>query len=105
MHAAMETLGIKSWHSTCLFADKFGHTPMWEEAVENKFFGKGPKFGREEFDQLLFDCGGVSSDTPAIAFSDDLIEAYPEAKVVLVERDIKSWHKSFMNAVIKNMAR
>ncbi|KAL3463525.1 hypothetical protein BJX64DRAFT_298895 [Aspergillus heterothallicus] len=100
---ALETLGIPCWHSIQFMSTKFGDIEMWQEGVDRKFFNApGPKYGRAEFDQLLHDYGAVSSDTPAIAFADDLIEAYPEAKVVLVERDIDSWYESWMNGVIKN---
>lgn len=98
----MEILGIPCWHSILFMSTRFADIEMWQEAVDRKFFGAGPKFGRDEFDQLLHDFGAVSSDTPAIAFADDLIEAYPEAKVVLVERDIDSWYESWMNSVMKN---
>ena len=33
------------------------------------------------------------SDWPACAFAKELIEAYPEAKVILTNRDVDSWHK------------
>lgn len=32
-------------------------------------------------------------DWPACAFAKELIEAYPEAKVILTNRDVDSWHK------------
>ncbi|CAJ2505018.1 Uu.00g124120.m01.CDS01 [Anthostomella pinea] len=47
-----------------------------------------------EFDQLLGHCGAVT-DAPAVCFRRELTEAYPEAKVVLVERDEDRWYKSF----------
>lgn len=31
-------------------------------------------------------------DWPAIAFAKELIEAYPEAKIILTTRDVDSWH-------------
>jgi hypothetical protein len=34
-------------------------------------------------------------------FAPELIEAYPDALVVLVERDIKTWYKSFKAAIIE----
>jgi hypothetical protein len=40
---------------------------------------------------------------PPVAFSEDLIAAYPEAKVILVERDINSWYESYVNTVVPNM--
>ncbi|KAH7317146.1 P-loop containing nucleoside triphosphate hydrolase protein [Stachybotrys elegans] len=103
MSAAIEKLGIPCWHSFCLLSTNFQDNEMWQDAIDRKFFGKGTPFGRAEFDQLLHGFGAVSSDTPAIAFSEELIAAYPEAKVVLVERDIDSWYKSYMSAIIGNM--
>ena len=45
----------------------------------------------------------MSADPPAIAFAEELVDVYPEAKVVLVERDIDSWYSSFNAAVINTM--
>ncbi|RAH61156.1 efflux pump antibiotic resistance protein, partial [Aspergillus piperis CBS 112811] len=103
MCSALETLSLPCWHSIHLMSDKFGTIPMWQEAIDRKFFNApGPLYGRAEFDQLLHDYAAISSDTPAIAFSEELLNAYPEAKVVLVERDIDSWYQSWMNGVIAN---
>jgi hypothetical protein len=74
---------------------------MWHEGVAAKFPGcskvKPTPLGRKEFDQLLGQYE-VVSDIPVITFSKELIEAYPEAKVVIVERDIESWFKSYQVA-------
>ncbi|KAM5356772.1 hypothetical protein ACJ41O_003418 [Fusarium nematophilum] len=102
MSAALETLGIPCWHSFHLLTTHFGDNEMWQDAIDRKFFDKGAPFCRDEFDQLLHSFGAVSSDTPAIAFAEDLIAAYPEAKVVLVERNIEDWYKSYMHAIIDN---
>lgn len=45
----------------------------------------------------------VSPDPPAMAFSEDLIRAYPDAKVVLVERDVEVWYESMMVTVVKQL--
>ncbi|KAF4932283.1 hypothetical protein CGCF245_v010780 [Colletotrichum fructicola] len=103
MCAALEKLGIPCWHSTVFMSTNFADIEMWQEAVDRKFFGAGAPVGRDEFDQLLHSYGAVSSDTPAVAFAEELIAAYPEAKVVLVEREVESWHKSYMQGVIANM--
>lgn len=60
------------------------------------------RFTREKWDQLLGHAGAVT-DAPAICFSEELIEAYPDAKVVLVERDIEKWYKSYDEAIIKTI--
>lgn len=38
-----------------------------------------------------------------IAFTSELIGAYSDAVVVLVERDIKAWYKDFDRAIIANL--
>lgn len=75
---------------------------MWISAFDAKFSGKGKPFTRVEWDQLLADYSAVT-DVPALAFSEDLISVYSEAKVVLMGRDIEKWHKSFHDAIINIM--
>jgi hypothetical protein len=38
-------------------------------------------------------------DWPAIAFSEELLAAYPEAKVILPSRDVDSWYESVLSTV------
>jgi hypothetical protein len=63
---------------------------MWQDAFAAKYDGIGT-FGREQWDQLLGHCQAIC-DWPAVAFAKELIEAYPDAKVILNTRDIDSWH-------------
>ena len=37
---------------------------------------------------------------PAVCFARELIGMYPEAKVVLVKRDVDAWYRSFAEGVI-----
>jgi len=69
----------------------------WMDAFAAKYEGKG-KFGRAEWDALLGHCQAVC-DWPAVAFAKELIEAYPEAKIIITTRDVDSWHKSVMKTV------
>lgn len=64
---------------------------MWTRAIRAKFDGEGD-FGKAEWDQLLGHCQAVC-DLPAAAFAPELIAAYPNAKVILTNRDPDSWHK------------
>lgn len=98
MQFALDILGIPCYHSMLMYSNNLD-CKMWDEALDAKFFGKGKPFARADWDQLLGSYSAVA-DVPSIAFAEDLIEAYPEAKVILVERDIESWYKSFDNAVI-----
>jgi len=96
MHVALEILGIPTCHWFSVWIN-MADVIMWYEAEEANYFPMlgGPKpFGRTEFDQLLGNYG-VICDAPFITFAPKLIEAYPDALVVLVERDIETWYKSF----------
>ncbi|KAF2176317.1 hypothetical protein K469DRAFT_760440 [Zopfia rhizophila CBS 207.26] len=42
----------------------------------------------------------VVCDWPAVAFAKELIEAYPEAKVILATRDVDSWHASMIKTFV-----
>ena len=55
-------------------------------------------YGRREFDQLLGKYRAVT-DTPYCHFGPELVAAYPEAKVILVERDMDTWYESFSQTV------
>lgn len=43
----------------------------------------------------------VLEDIPCIMFVDELLEAYPDAKVILTNRDVDSWAKSMDNTFFK----
>lgn len=91
---AIEMLGINEcYHGWDPIFGNPRDMEMWQEALEAKFDGKGKLYGREEFDKLLGHCQGVS-DIPAILFSRELVEAYPEAKVILTHRNFETWYKS-----------
>ncbi|RAL12371.1 sulfotransferase family protein [Aspergillus homomorphus CBS 101889] len=68
---------------------------MWLAGLRAKYDGRGKPFGRPEFDQLLGHCQ-VVSDFPAICFSEEIIAAYPTAKVILTTRDLDKWHTRSM---------
>lgn len=90
-------------------------------ALEAKYQNKGRKFTRLDWDQLLGHCqvrflGGslhrsrdlgltwravqAVVDVPAAAFIPELYEAYPEAKVVIVQRDPDRWYESCSRTVM-----
>lgn len=76
---------------------------MWADAAEAKFTpSKRPDlqpFGRKEWDQLLGEFR-ATTDSPGCFFSVELMEAYPDAKVVLVERDLDKWFTSFSATIM-----
>ncbi|KAK5996010.1 hypothetical protein PT974_04433 [Cladobotryum mycophilum] len=70
---------------------------LWIEAIESTFIDQKP-YGRAEFDILLqgFD---ATLDIPAAIFAEQLVKAYPEAKVILTTRSVDSWIRSMNNTV------
>lgn len=101
MQRALNMLGLSCYHSIYFFSN-IRDCEKWNVAQDAKFFKKGTPFTRREWDQLLGSYSAISADPPAIAFAEELIEIYPEAKVILVEREIESWFKSFDGAVIRH---
>lgn len=74
--------------------------PAWVEALEAKYEGKGEPFGVEQWDKLFGHCMAVT-DSPCVVFYRELLEAYPEAKVVLSVRDSpEQWYDSVMNTIV-----
>jgi len=91
MQEAYSVLGYASpYHFSSVFSN-IKDADMWQEAFAAKFHG-GPeiKDWRAHFDQLLGHCGAVT-DAPAVLFWQELVAAYPEAQIVLVERDMEKW--------------
>jgi hypothetical protein len=94
MASAFKILGLPSYHFASIVVNS-RDADMWLEAMDAKYnpSSNRPAFTRRDFDQLL---GHVSAttDVPSILFWRELVEAYPEAKVVLVERDEEKWLNS-----------
>ncbi|KAL8649539.1 MAG: hypothetical protein Q9226_005535 [Calogaya cf. arnoldii] len=101
MYAALNILSLPCFHSFCLFS-RVRDCPTWSTALDAKFFNRGTPFTRKQWDQLLGEYAAIT-DVPATCFAEDLIAAYPDAKVILMERDIDSWFKSFDTAIIVPM--
>ncbi|KAK4962870.1 hypothetical protein LTR10_000497 [Elasticomyces elasticus] len=104
MKAALEILGLPTWHWVTM-AENPQDMALWAEAIEAKFnptSGKKP-FGRREFDNLL-GYWSACTDQPAALFSEELVQAYPDAKVVLCERDTERWYGSYTKTVIDGSA-
>jgi hypothetical protein len=100
LQAAPNILGLTCYHSVQFFSN-INDCEAWNAVLDAKFLGKGSHFTLREWDALLGSFGAVSADPPAVGFAEELVELYPEAKVILVERDIEGWYIGFNNAVIE----
>lgn len=110
MQKALQILGYPTYHGFEIHANK-PDNDMWIEAFDIKYQrtpetkAEGPwtpKQWRAFFDKLL---GHVSAttDLPCNCFGPELIAAYPEAKVILVERELEAWYKSWEKALIQSL--
>ncbi|KAJ5672165.1 hypothetical protein N7507_001292 [Penicillium longicatenatum] len=103
-HVALTTaLKILGFHNAYHGRDAFTNNPrdceLWWKALRAKYDGKGKEFGRKEFDQLLGHCQAVS-DMPAICFAEELIAAYPNAKVILTVREVNERQASVRKSIM-----
>ncbi|RAQ59357.1 hypothetical protein COH20_005842 [Aspergillus flavus] len=91
---ALRKLGYTPYHGSECFKSPPRDFNLWIEALKCNFFNPDPKkiprYGREEFDRLIGSYDAVL-DIPASMFWEDLIHAYPDAKIILTTRDFDSW--------------
>jgi hypothetical protein len=91
---ALKVLGYNTYH----FKEIGGspqkvterHLWCWREALIAKLYNSGKPYGAAEFRTLLRRYKAVT-DAPCVNFSDELLAMYPEAKVVLTNRDPEKW--------------
>ena len=94
----MKYLGYQdTYHMMSVSIENPPDALIWQDAFAAKFDG-GVPFTSVDWDQLLGHCQAVC-DWPAVAFAKELIETYPDAKVILTNRDVDSWHASTMKTV------
>ncbi|KAK4040039.1 hypothetical protein C8A01DRAFT_46611 [Parachaetomium inaequale] len=102
MALAYQTLGFKAHHG--LLEEPFDTPwPLLEEAAEATWpdvhgphapSRPRPPYARQDWDRLWGNDYDVVTDLAA-PFTLELIKAYPEAKVVVIQRDFEPWWKSF----------
>ncbi|KAI4185561.1 MAG: hypothetical protein L6R41_004041 [Letrouitia leprolyta] len=105
---ALGILGYKPYHASELKDTPAGTHALWIEALEAKFHShpNGPHknnstkiasppqpYAKPEFDKLLAEYSAIT-DIPCIMFTEELLAAYPSAKVLLTLRDEDSWVRS-----------
>ena len=101
MKLALNRLGYKTFHSAAIVMDA-READLWQVAMAAKFDpASRPPLSRAEWDAMLGQWSAVSADAPACSFAPELIAAYPDAKVVLVARDVDRWYASFVPLILE----
>jgi len=91
LKAALEALGFGSaYHMTEVFTHP-EHVGFWEAAR------RGERVDWEAF----FSGYGVAVDWPACAFYGEMMEAFPEAAVILTVRDPERWYESTLSTIYR----
>ncbi|KAH7043363.1 P-loop containing nucleoside triphosphate hydrolase protein [Macrophomina phaseolina] len=93
LNLALEQLGYNVFSFGKMMSNWRETIPLWTEAIEAKYLGKGKKYDREEFDKLLGDYDVVKCPH-ALLFAEELVKAYPEARAIITIRDFDSWKRS-----------
>jgi len=99
LRQALIDLGISDvYHFTSVVTENPPDAELWVRALEWKLEGKGT-WEKKDWDALLGHCMAVS-DHPCLTFTDELLETYPDAKVILTVRDnVDVWHESVMDTI------
>lgn len=105
MAAAYSTLGYKVHHGIDDILGNPWH--LLEEAADATWpdapgARPRPPFTRRDWDRLFGDEYDIATDM-ACPFVDQLTQAYPDAKVVIVQRDFDSWWDSYEATVMANL--
>lgn len=86
---ALTVLGHRTYHYSSIFAN-VQDADIWMEVSKARKAKRAAFDWQRHFDQVLGDYSAIT-DNPGVALWRELIEAYPEAKVVLVVRDEDRW--------------
>jgi hypothetical protein len=93
-----------TYHGWDIVFDQPTYSQGWVRLCRKKWFGDKDgeaSITAEEFDEMLGHSVAVT-DAAASVFAAEMIEAYPEAKVVLnVRRDLDAWHQSVVKTLVR----
>jgi len=101
IQAALLTLGYVYTYHGLDIVDNWDDFKIWEKAADASFYGKGPELSKDDWDEMLGHCCATTDITSY--FAKEMVSTYPEAKVILVERDVDKWYESFDQALLQTM--
>ncbi|KAE8333298.1 hypothetical protein BDV39DRAFT_199029 [Aspergillus sergii] len=94
LYVALKKLGYSCYHmAECSLDQRNGSLGLWTQAINAKFDCNGRKFSGADFDQMLWRYDAVT-DIPCILFAEELMDAYPDAQIVVTTRPVDSWLSS-----------
>lgn len=106
MAAAYDILGLRPHHALDM-SDQPEQWKLFEAAADGTWPDastgklKRPPFTVQEWDEIYGKYGAITE--MGSAFAEQLIAAYPEAKVVICRRDFDKWWPSFRNGIVLHL--
>ncbi|PHH82513.1 hypothetical protein CDD82_5767 [Ophiocordyceps australis] len=98
MRSALWRLGFHDcYHMHTVLSNLEDDPKQWIRAMDAKYAGKGT-FNKTDWDKLLGH-SQACCDMPSAVFSVELAEMYPDAKVVILNRDAEAWYASVSNSI------
>ncbi|PYH98980.1 NAD dependent epimerase/dehydratase [Aspergillus ellipticus CBS 707.79] len=108
LYVALKELGYTCYHMCeCSLDNANDSMILWRKALDAKYEGTGTAFkGKEDFDKMLWRYDAVT-DVPCILFVEELLDAYPDAQIILTNREVGPWKCSLESTFypIINMKR
>ncbi|KAF2621888.1 hypothetical protein BU25DRAFT_495451 [Macroventuria anomochaeta] len=92
--SALRQLGYNPYTMRSLMENP-SNIPVWQEAVNSTQYASGLPL---TINDILSDYDSVA-DLPGCMFAQQLIEAYPDAKVILTTRRYEDWEKSMQESI------
>lgn len=103
MLEAMKILGYGTMYNSREMWRR-NHSAFLSLATDAKYLNKGQRFSREQFESIWGEYRAISGE-PAIMFKEELLELYPDAKVILTIRDDEDvWFQSVLDTLWYNYA-
>ncbi|KAI3325639.1 P-loop containing nucleoside triphosphate hydrolase protein [Xylariaceae sp. AK1471] len=99
---ALEQLGFRNVYHMRTFVDHTEDFNNWVYAIKAKI--SGHDIPRAVWDNLLGDYHAIV-DAPGCYFAIELAKAYPNAKVIMLNRDSEKWYDSFAKTVQEMIKR
>ncbi|KEY73202.1 hypothetical protein S7711_04168 [Stachybotrys chartarum IBT 7711] len=103
-HALLSLGYDHTYHGWDINFENPNYAQQWVRLCQKKWFGPPSgevKLTAEDFDAVMGHAVAVA-DAPASVFAAELIEAYPEAKIILnYRKDIDEWHQSLCSTLAR----
>lgn len=97
LYKALTALGFKPFHMVEVFNHGVEGVELLQDAIDATYKGKGKPYGLKEFDKWFAEYD-IINEMPHLMV-ESFIQAYPDAKFLLTERDPDRWVKSLMQTI------